>query len=293
MFKEPDRARLEDHKGLGRDGQVMVTDYSKHRRLTLRPSEKVADVQDTSTMYEVDQQTGQLLPASLDTEARDQVLKLTAESVKDLGRKQLDDGRTVRVLQSTGKKSGSVRTVYVDPDTNLPVQIVIDWPQAKGSKWTYADIKIDQELDDKLFSLEIPAGYQPFNGGAAYLPAPDHLAKMMTKMRTLIMKCIEYANDHNGEWPADLKELTQADGDAKVNEKALKALLAAPEQSDGPAVIVYRKPPKDPKDTGTTIVLYEKPEVRSDKKVAVGLMDGHGEVMTEEYFAELMKKQPQ
>ena len=35
------------------------------------------------------------------------------------------------------------------------------------------------------FSLEIPAGYQPFNGGVAYLPAPDHLAKMMTKMRTL------------------------------------------------------------------------------------------------------------
>ncbi len=283
MFKEPDRSRQEWVTGLDRNGEITITDYTAKRRLTLHPDKKNADIQDMSAMYEVDDQTGELLPASLDTDSRDQVMKLTAESVKDLGTMQLN-GKTVRMLQSRGKKSGSIRTVYLDPQSNLPVQIVIEWPQNKQAKWTYADIQIDQGLDDSLFSVDVPKGYELFRGGP-YVPAAEHFSKMMTKMRNVSMACLMYANDHNGEYPADLSLLKGPE----MSEKKLQTLLAAPDQSDGPAVIVYRKPPKDPKDFGGTIVLYEAPSSRRDEKVCAAFLDGHAQVMTKEEFEKAMR----
>ena len=55
-----------------------ITDLGKQRRLTLHPRDKVADLQDTSDMYAVDDRTGDLKPVELNTEPRDHVLKLTA-----------------------------------------------------------------------------------------------------------------------------------------------------------------------------------------------------------------------
>jgi outer membrane lipoprotein-sorting protein len=285
MFKEPDHSRQEWIKGLADDGQITIVDYAKHRRLTLNDKKANASLEDISKTYEVDQQTGELLPVSLDTDVRDQVMRLTAESVKDLGTAELN-GKPMRVFQSRGKKSGSVRTVYIDPDTNQPAQIVIEWPQSKGSKWTFTDIRIDQPLDDSLFSLDVPAGYKLFRGGP-YLPAAEHFSKMMTKMRSLSTAVLMYVNDHDGNYPADLSALIGPD----MSEKKLKTLMAAPDQSDGPAVIVYLQPRKDVKDWGNEIVFYEKPESRVDKKVCAAFLDGHAQVMEEAEFEEAMKKQ--
>ena len=285
MFKEPDHSRQEWITGLNMDGQIVIVDYARHRRLVLNGNKADASLEDISKMYEVDQQTGELLPVSLDTDVRDQVMRLTAESVKDLGTAELN-GKPVRVFQSHGKKSGSVRTVYIDPDTNQPVQIVIEWPQSKGAKWTFADIRIDQPLDDSLFSLDVPAGYKLFRG-KAYVPAEEHFSKMMTKMRHLSMALTMYANDHDGNYPADLSAVVGPD----MSEKKLKTLMAAPEQSDGPAVIVFLPPNKDAKDWGSEIVFYEKPESRVDKKVCAAFLDGHAQVMDEAEFDEAMKKQ--
>jgi outer membrane lipoprotein-sorting protein len=285
MFKEPDHARLEWRSGLQRDGQITIVDFAKRRRLTLNGNKTDASLEDISKTYEVDQQTGELLPLSLDTDVREQVMRLTAESVKDLGKADLN-GKSMRVFRSIGKKSGSVRTVYVDPDTNQPVQIVLEYPQTKGSKWTFADIQIDQPLDDSLFSLDVPAGYKLFKDGP-YVPAQEHYSKIMIKMRSLGMALMMYANDHDGIYPADLSTLVGPD----MSEKKLKTLLAAPDQSDGPAVIVYRQPNKNTKDYGNEVVFYEKPESRLDKKVCAAFLDGHAQVMEEAEFDEVMKKQ--
>src|SRR5437763_7424572 len=130
--------------------KIVNTDYGKHHRLTIMPKEKRAILDDTINMFSVDETTGALKPEELDTDARDKVLKITAQAVQDLGTTKLN-GKTVRMLQSQGKET--VRTVYVDPQTRQPVQITIEWPKMKRVKYTYADIRIDAPLDDKLFSL--------------------------------------------------------------------------------------------------------------------------------------------
>jgi hypothetical protein len=275
---------MEFREGLSA-GQIAITDYARHRQLMLG-ADKVASLEDISKTYEMDDKTGELLPASLNTDVRDQVMRLTAESVKRLADAQLN-GKTVRVYESTGKKSGSVRRVYIDPKTNQPVQIVITWPQSPKSSWTFADIQIDQPLDDSLFSLAIPPGYQPFRGGQPYVPAQEHYSKMMSKMRHLDMAIVMWANDHNGAYPTDLKQLIGPD----MSEKKLKTMLAADGQSDGPAVIQYRVPNAKPKDYDSEIVLYEVESSREDKKVCAAFLDGHAQVMSEEEFNDAMKQQ--
>ena len=278
-FKEPDKSRLQHGEWIG--NQTMITDYGKHRRLTLIPKDKVADLQDTSETYRVNRETGDLEPAKLETDVRDDVMKLTAEAVKDLGMQERD-GRKVRVLQSHGKES--VRTVYVNPETRQPVEIVIEWPKNPQSKFTYTDIRIDQELDDKLFSLDVPAGYKLFKGGP-YVPAQAYYSKMMTKMRNLGMACIEYAGDHKGEFPAKLEQLVGSNG---MTAEKLAKLVSSPDKPNAPPAILYRRP-RAGKDGGTEIILYEAPEQRRDGKVAAGFTDGHAQIMTQAEFEKLMK----
>jgi hypothetical protein len=109
---------------------------------------------------------------------------------------------------------------------------------------------------------------------------------MMTKMRHLTMACIEYSNDHNGDFPADLMQMKGP----RFSEKAIKALLAADGQPDGEPVIVYRRPAPDAKDSQNQIVFYEAPGQRQDGKLAVGMRDGPAEVMPEKEFDERRKK---
>ena len=279
MFKEPDRSRVQ-YSPNWMGNETMITDYAKHRRLTLIPEDMVADLQDTSDMYAVDE-NGDLKPAQLETDVRDEVMKLTAESVKNLGTKELN-GKTVRVLQSRGKES--VRTVYLDPQTQHPVQIEITWPKNPQSKFTYADIRIDEDLDDKLFSLDVPEGYKLFKGGP-YVPAQAYYSKMMTKMRNLAMACIVYADEHKGRYPAELKDLIGSDG---MTAEKLAKLIASPDKLNGPPAIVYRKPPAGKYD-GNAIILYEAPEQRRDGKVAAAMLDGHAQILSQKEFDEMMK----
>jgi outer membrane lipoprotein-sorting protein len=279
MFMEPDRARMQYRNWMG--DETVVADYGRKRRLTLIPRDSVADLQDTSDMYKVDPRTGDLVPQALDTDIRDEVLKLTAEAVKDLG-VQKRNGKDVRVLQSHGKET--VRTVYVDPQTHQPVQIDIEWPKMPQSKFTYTDIRIDEEIDDAQFSLEVPAGYKLFKGGP-YVPAKAYYSKMMTKVRSLHMALLLWSNDHDGKFPTDLKELV---GAHDMTEQKLAKLVASPDRPNAPAAIVYR-PPRAGKDWGTEIVLYESPQQRRDGNVVAGMMDGHAEVTTQARFDELMK----
>lgn len=267
-FKEPDRERVEIH-GIHDDGDVDIMHYATHRRLSLYPKSKTAQPYE-GPFYSVDSKTGQIEPAKLDTSVRDQVMSLTAEAVKDLGTAKVE-GKTVRVLQSKGKDN--TRTVYADPKTHQPVQIVIEYPN--GGKWTYSDIRIDQGLDDKLFSLEVPADYHTMEVQKPQ-PQQDHAIRNLMRIRELANACIIYANDHDGKFPNQLANLT---GSA-LNEVALKNL------SEG---ILYRSPPLKVKDPTAQIILYEAADQREPGKIAVGMMDGHGEVMTQENFDKAMK----
>jgi outer membrane lipoprotein-sorting protein len=278
VFKEPDLERIEYGEGMPMPGEYTVTDYAKRKRLTVRPDDKEAGLQDLSDSYTVDVKTGGLKPTEIGTHARDDVLRISAQAVQDLGMSKVGD-RPVWVLQSKGEAE-PVKTVYVDPQTGKPVQVALAWPST-GQTFVYANIQIDVPLDDSLFSLEPPAGY----AFREYNPTNEHYGKVMPKLMHVMRECYTYAHKHDGKWPNRLEDLTANGMDAN----ALCTMLAPHDQPNGKPIVVYRRP-ADGEQNSETVVVYEAPESRRGGHVAVGFLDCHAEVLTEKQFEEALKK---
>ena len=279
VFQEPNLERIEYGEGLPE--QVMITDYAKQARLVVRPDDKVAVLQDLRTLYTTDEETGQVKPTELGTHARDDVLRISARAVKDLGMTKLN-GRDVWVLQSDDDGAERIVTVYVTPEDGKPVQVELTRRSSKQSL-VYADIQMDTPLDESLFSFEPPEGYAVEDDGKdPKTPFDEMNGKMAAKMMRVVMECYTYMSKHGEKWPAKLDDLTTAGVDAQK----LKTLLAAPDSKDGKPVIVYRQPKEGETDA---VVVYEAPEFRRGGTVVVGFTDGHVEIVTKKRFAELMK----
>ena len=270
IFQEPHLERLEYGPGMTALGEYTVTDYASRQRLVVHGEDKSATLQDISSMYSVEPKTGELELSQLGTHPRDDVLRISAQAVKDLGMTKLGD-QLVWVLQSEGDAE-PVKTVYVNPDNGKPVRIEITWPSQKQS-FTYADIEIDAEVDERLFSLAPPAGYVL----RTEKPIDEHYGKMAAKVMAILRQCYEYRSTHDMEWPAELADLTETG----MDENAIKTLVAPPDEPDGRPAFVYKRPAKDQTEG---IVVYEAAHSRRGGKVIAGYTDGHAEVLTIEEF---------
>lgn len=270
IFQEPDLERVEYGPGYTAMGEYLVTDYASRQRLVVYSEDKSAVLQDLSSAYSVEPKTGELELSQLGTHPRDDVLRISAQAVKDLGMTKVDN-QLVWALQSEGDAE-PVKTVYVNPDNGKPVRIEITWPSRKQS-FTYADIQIDAALDQSLFSLDPPAGYAL----RAEKPMDEHYGKMAAKAMAILRQCYVYRNKHDMEWPATLADLTETG----MDEHALGTLLAPPDEPDGRPAFVYKRPAKDQMEG---IVLYEAAHSRRGGKVVAGYTDGHAEVLTIEEF---------
>jgi len=102
-----------------------------------------------------------------------------------------------------------------------------------------------------------------------------------------VRKCCIYHGNHDNQWPSTLTDLTTAD--IGVTEEALRTLLAAPGQPDGPPIFRYRPPRPDAK-ASDQIIVYEI----FDEWPAIGIVtafaDGHAEVIKDrKRFEELTR----
>ncbi len=283
MFKEPDLERIEFLSGVPRPGEVLITDYGRRRQLTLQPDDRSAGLMDISTTYAVDDKTGNLRLTRLSMHERDQLLSLSARAVEDLGHAEVD-GQSVRVLQAREPKR--VITVWLRAQTGLPVKLLIELPE-KQLRIEYASIRIDEELDDALFSVEPPADYALFKGGA-YSPGPEDMQKVMAKMRRLAVACAVYSEKSNGQFPRELADLVQVKA-AGISAEAIQTILAPEDQPDGPPVILYRQP-RAGRDWGAEIMLYQAfDEWPADGLMVVGFADGHCRAVNKQEFEELMR----
>src|SRR5439155_1934308 len=127
---------------------------------------------------------------------RDWVLKTTGKAVKDRGVQTLN-GKQVRVLEAKGALT--TKTVYVDPQTGLPVQIVQAWPG--GQIDTFDSIQVEVDLDDRLFSLDVPPGYKLIDEGKGQPANYNH--KILAKLMRLALACNEYSVTHGDRFTAD------------------------------------------------------------------------------------------
>ncbi len=274
MFKEPDLERLERLTSPWPRyiGEVTIMDYGTRKQLELRPVEKTATLIDMSSAYDIDENTGELKLTQLDTTLRDRLLEWSAGAVEDFGSVELD-GQSVRMLQS--RKDKRITTVWVNPETNYPVQIEHKWTDQSRSPVLYTSIQIDTELDDDLFSLEPPEGYTV----SVEEWWPDDKAKMAAKVMHLLLWCAVYANDNDDQFPGELADLLKA---GITTDKVLENVLAAPDDPDGPPVIRYRKPNTVGKDWSNEVTLYEIYDRWPEDGVVACFADGHCELIVDQ-----------
>lgn len=283
MFKEPDWERREQLTSPWPKyiGEITITDYNTRRRLILRPTERTATLYDVSSEYRIDEETDELELTQLNTRIRDRLLEWSAEAVEDLGIVKLD-GQSVRLLRS--RKNKRITTVWIDPETNYPVQIELKWTENGRSPVMFTSIRIDAELDDELFSLEPPEDYTLVVHDEA---VPDYKSKMMTKIKYLGLWCVVYANDNGDQFPGELSDLVNF---GVITQEQLSKALAPPDDPAGLPAIRYVKPNLDGKEWSNTIILHENYDQWPEDGVVAGFADGHCELIADQNrFEEMIK----
>ncbi|NLS93465.1 MAG: hypothetical protein GXX96_15005 [Planctomycetaceae bacterium] len=280
MFREPGLQRREDIRTElpHFKKEISIRDYGSRKELRLFPSEKTAYLEDKSSAYEIDENTGRLKLRELDTSIRDQLIQWSQEEdVEDLGRAELD-GRTVRLLKSRWGK-WDVK-VWVNPRTRMPVQVVLSGYGRYVD--TYTSIEIDGRMDDGLFSLVPPEDYQLREIKTGW---SDGQEKVSAKMAFLAPACYWFADKHNGRFPVQIGDLAEIG----IKKEVLKVVLAAPDQPDGPAVIRYRRP-AEKAEGQTTILMHEAFETWPERGLVVCFLDGHREIIRDQKrFEEMLK----
>jgi outer membrane lipoprotein-sorting protein len=146
LYAEPIRMRQTNEE----QGAVVVSDLQKGKIVTLVPAQKKAFVMELENLPEDQSQFNMFI------EIRKRILE-TQESedttVEFLGEMKINGMTTIGYHV---QKPGVDMTVWADKRTKLPVQM----KNSMGPvTYTMTDIVFDVEVDEKLFSQEIPAEY--------------------------------------------------------------------------------------------------------------------------------------
>jgi outer membrane lipoprotein-sorting protein len=127
---------------------IVIADYDTSRMLQLIPSKKTAVLIDMKDIPEK--------PENVLEELRNMVTEIQNDpdvSVEPLGEKEID-GRIAQGFRATGPDGEW--TIWADLQTALPIRMEQKWRQME---FVCTDFQFDVELDESLFSMEIPEGY--------------------------------------------------------------------------------------------------------------------------------------
>lgn len=175
---------------------------------------------------------------------------LAGFSVEEIGTRHIGDRQVVGFKLKKENQDEQIIVeeinVWADPETKLPILMEGTLETAKGQimRQVITDIVFDADLDRSLFSLEPPGEYEleAFN-------ADDYANRLKSavKMGQILKACRRYVDEHDGQWPNNLQQLSNygLDKDVFINPKY-------PEREVG---YVYLKPSAPPSDS--RIVLYE------------------------------------
>ena len=148
VYAEPIHMRQTNHE----HGAVVISDLSKGKIVTLVPAQKKAYVMELENIPEGQDQS----EFNMFSNIRQHILEAQASedvSGEFLGQKQINGLTTIGYHV---QKPGIDMTVWADPKTKLPVQMT---NTMEPTTYTLTDIIFNVEVEESLFSLEIPAEY--------------------------------------------------------------------------------------------------------------------------------------
>ena len=148
LYSEPIRMRQTSKE----HGAVVISDLQQGKIVSLIPAQKKAYVIEMENMPE-DQDQSEFNMFNSIRQHIQQAQESEDTSVEFLGGKQINGLTTIGYHV---QKPGFDMTIWADPKTKLPVEIKNNMGPAT---YTITDIVFDIELDESLFSLEIPADY--------------------------------------------------------------------------------------------------------------------------------------
>jgi hypothetical protein len=165
-------------------------------------------------------------------------------SVEEIGTRRLEGKRAIG-FKVKKENEEQERTIWVDPETQLPVRIEEAAQDGQGNvvHLVTTDIMFDVDIDIRLFSLEPPEGYELKKVDLE----PVNRLKSAVNVDRILKACRKYAGEHNGQWPDSLKELTKHG----IEEET----FVNPRQPERKVGYIYLKPPLSASEDA--IVLYE------------------------------------
>ena len=244
------------------DGRVWILDHGQGKTLVLDSKNKQAVMSSTSQK-------------TLDLYDTFRSFRNVPDFSVSRIRQRTVDGVQVVGFQLTRENDDNVIIVWANPQTSLPIRIEQTVKDKNGQviKSVTTNIIFDAELDQSLFRLVVPEGYR-----RRFVDGPAERSIKLTKrsqtasnMRQILLTCIMYAQEHKGQWPNSLQDLTEYG--------LVKDTLINPRQPEREIGYVYLKPstPLSP----LQVVLYEKYDSWGDG-INVGYADGHVQFIKEE-----------
>ena len=253
---EPYHARVEFP-----DGKIWILDYSVQKGLIIDPGKKTAEVLS-------------LLPNTLSVyDDYKNLLNLEYFRVKKAGSEILN-GKVVTVFEVKGIISGYKMTIYADPETKLPVRIETTM---MGKDIALTDLTFDAEIDQTLFTLDIPEGFQETKL-TEHSSLLAQRVQSATNLKKIVIACWQYSQKNQGQWPDNLEALADYGITADI--------LAHPGRQDLKIGYTYLKPQTN--GSPQKVVLYETYDAWGEG-INVAFFDGHIEfIKSEDNFKKML-----
>ncbi len=184
---------------------IVIVDYDTSQMLQLIPKKKIAVLIELKDIPEEK-------PENLLEIMRNIITELQNDpnvSVEPLGEKEID-GRIAKGFRATGPDVEL--TVWADPQSALPIRMEQKWGQMQ---FVCTDFQFDIEMDESLFSMEIPEGYSALP--KAELPIASSTEQDLVETLRIWAEVIL-----DGVFPRDLSGQVYVDDVKKNREKFVK-----------------------------------------------------------------------
>ncbi|MBN1943376.1 MAG: DUF2092 domain-containing protein [Phycisphaerae bacterium] len=167
-LKEPNLLRLEMYGPsdvpVAGEGIYVISDSRSGKAIILMPGEKTYKKE--NSMFSV----AGMIMASYKQGFNETKKMIENGEAKLIGEKTIDGRKAKGYAIEEDDMKGEI---WADAETAMPIQVTGADPKNTGHKMTISNIRINEPLDDSLFSMEIPEGYREDDSNSFEITFPE------------------------------------------------------------------------------------------------------------------------